>query len=323
MRLVKDRSLSEVSDSEILSIAFEPRKKFIASSAFEEAVLIHRYPFMKLSKKIIHRNNLPINKEEIELYDENQLKYDDQGNIFLKGEILTTKSLNFSKDGKYLIIGYINGDILIYNTISWKKEYELKLPNEICNMHFVQDGKLLFVSLADWNLILIETTNWKIAQEKQLDIQSTGMAILAEDLSTFFIIADKKHVKAIDFDTLEEVANYKGHKTGINMIGLSPDQNILTTCGNDGKLCLFNAKTGDLISYLMGHTDEIHSFIFSEKGDYIVSSSEDQTVRLWDAKTFKCVKIMQSIPNAFAMRRYGDVVIQGNVEGEIQTFKMY
>ena len=122
MRLVKDRSLSEVSNSEILSIAFEPRKKFIASSAFEEAVLIHRYPFMKLSKKIIHRNNLPINEEEIELYDENQLKYDDQGNIFLKGEILTTNSLNFSKDGKYLIIGYSNGDILIYNTISWKKD---------------------------------------------------------------------------------------------------------------------------------------------------------------------------------------------------------
>ncbi len=45
IRISKDRTANEVSQSEIRTISYDSRKKFIAVGAFEEPVLIYRYPY--------------------------------------------------------------------------------------------------------------------------------------------------------------------------------------------------------------------------------------------------------------------------------------
>lgn len=323
MRLLKDRILQEVTASEITSITFEPRKKFIAIGAFEEPILVYRYPYMKLFKKIIHREKIPISDEEISLNPDLKVITGPNEEKYQKGNILSPANILFSKNGAKLIIGYENGDILVYNTQLWKKEFELVLNERITSMNYTKDHTLLFVLLANWTFHLINTKTWKIKETYQLKTPNDGRAIITNDMSKIFAITDKKRISVIDVKTLEEIHMFKAHNSGINMIKLSPDEKMLCSCGNDCKLSLFNLETNELSSYLLGHSDEVHSFAFSQKGDFIVSGSEDNTLRLWDSKTFKCVKIMHDIPNSFVMERYGEILAMGNVEGEICTFKFY
>ncbi|WP_371804506.1 hypothetical protein [Candidatus Lokiarchaeum ossiferum] len=323
MRLLKDRILKEVTASEITSITFEPRKKFIAIGAFQEPVLVYRYPYMKLFKKIIHREKIPITDEEISLNPDLKVIVDPSGDKFKKGNILSPANILFTKNGSKLVIGYENGDILVYNTQLWKKESELILNDKISSMNFIKDNTLLFVLLANWTFHLINTKTWKINKTFQLKTANDGRAVLTNDLKKIYAITDKKRISVIDVSTLEEIHSFKAHNSGINMIKLSPDEDILCSCGNDCKLSLFDLQTNELLSYLLGHSDEVHSFAFSQKGDFIVSGSEDNTLRLWDSKTYKCVKIMHEIPNSFVMERYGELLVMGNVEGDICTFKFY
>jgi len=324
MKLIKDKYVNDLSQSEISCISFEPRKKFLASASYHEAVLLQRYPIMKLFKKIIHREKLPLDpNQDISEIDEKLLKTSASGEQYSKGEIISATHLLFNSAGSQLIIAYINGDISIYDTRLWKKIGDLQVEGQITSMSLTQKGTTLFIGTLDSNLYLISTKTWKVRKQSLLDSANNGRMIITEDLKTLYMVADKKRVRAVDFKTLEEQMVFKGHKSGINMIRLSPDESVLATCGNDGKMCLFDTNTGELLSLLLGHTDEVHACIFSIKGDYIVSSSEDMSVRLWDAATFKCVKIIQGIPNAFAMERYENIIIMGNVDGGLQSFKIF
>lgn len=324
MKLIKDKFVNDLSQSEISCISFEPRKKYLASASYNEAVLLQRYPIMKLFKKIIHREKLSLDpNQDLSEIDKKLLGTTASGEQFLKGDIITSTQLLFNSTGSQLIIAYKNGDISIYDTRLWKKIANLSIEGQITSMSLHQKGAILFVGTLDWNLYLISTKNWKIKETAALETANNGRVIISEDLQTVYMVADKKRVRSVDFKTLEEKMIFKGHKSGINMIRLSPDESILATCGNDGKICLFNTSTGELYPFLLGHTDEVHACVFSPKGDYITSSSEDMTLRLWDATTFKCVKIIQGISNAFAMERYENIIIMGNVDGGLQTLKLF
>ena len=321
IRITKDRTANEVSQSEIRTISYDSRKKLIAVGAFEEPVLIYRYPYLKLFKKITHREKVPLVEGDEFTIDEKSI-VEINGTKFQKGKVLSPIKVLFSQTSPHLIIAYTNGDILIYNIQTWEKQIELILPEPITSVQLAKEGKFLFL-ITNWEINVIETSTWKIIKTKKLEDILIQKAILTEDCKTLFIISDKKRVRSFNYETLEEENVFKGHKSGINMIRLSPDEKTLATCGNDGKISLFNAKSGEFLSFMIGHADEVHSLDFSSNGKYLASSSEDETLRLWDNLTYKCVKIIQNVPNAFTMKIYGDLLIMGTVTGDIFTFKIY
>ncbi|MER3475833.1 MAG: hypothetical protein C4287_03770 [Leptolyngbya sp. ERB_1_2] len=44
---------------------------------------------------------------------------------------------------------------------------------------------------------------------------------------------------------------------------------------------------------MRGHCDRVWSVKFNQDGSMIASGSEDQTIRLWNVNTGKCVKVLQ------------------------------
>ncbi|MCF2140365.1 MAG: hypothetical protein K9W44_09965 [Candidatus Lokiarchaeota archaeon] len=334
MRLLKDRFQKSISGSEIISVAFEPRQKFIASSAFEEPVQVFRYPYMKLFKKIIHREKLPeMNQENALIYmkqtgkiDESQLdklEAIQNNEIKIKGRILTANKVLFTPNGQFLVIGYSNGDLLVYNTRSWKKVMEKEFNSKIIGMRFIKNGSEIIINLANWEILFLNPTTWDVKEHKQISTQNLGEILVNDQKSILNLISDRKRLLILNYKDEKEIFRLKAHNSGINMIRLSPDQKILASCGNDGKICLFNIKTGEMITHLIGHTDEVHAFAFSPKGDYLISSSEDYTLRLWDISTFKCVKVMKNIAAAYTMQVVGQFLVMGNVEGGIMVFKLF
>jgi WD40 repeat protein len=51
------------------------------------------------------------------------------------------------------------------------------------------------------------------------------------------------------------------------------------------------------ISVLSGHTSRITTAKFSPDGNYLASSSNDHTVRIWDVETWECIKILEGHTN--------------------------
>jgi WD40 repeat protein len=332
MQFLKDRKIKDIHEGEIQCLALNETSNFFATCADEEPVLIRKYPFMKLIKKIVHREHIPAEDDELEynLIKNRNVSFDisknneeagDASQKIIKGPIISASKILFSNSGSLFYIGYQNGDLLIFNTKSWEKIIELNLEIGICNIQLSQDESLLYVINLDCDIIIIETTNWEIQEKKQIKTPNTGYGILSQDATTLFTVADKKRVRSIDVTSLDEKLVFKGHKSGINKIRLSPDESMLATCGNDNKICIFDAQTGDLRHLLLGHSDEVYSMVFTSDNQYLISSSEDYTLRLWDLNSYKTIKTLEEVPNARDLLLVKNFLISGNVDGEIRFFR--
>jgi WD40 repeat protein len=92
--------------------------------------------------------------------------------------------------------------------------------------------------------------------------------------------------------TGELVATYQPFADELlNGLAISPDGSLLLV-GRDtwdelpnSLIALVDARTGETLRTLEGHTGFVESIAFSPDGRYALSGSQDQTVRLWEVAT--------------------------------------
>ena len=73
----------------------------------------------------------------------------------------------------------------------------------------------------------------------------------------------------------------------VNSVAYSPDGNTVATASMDSKLQLWDTRTTELKTILIGHTGPVDSVVYSPDGKTIATAGgwKDNTVRLWDAVT--------------------------------------
>ena len=83
----------------------------------------------------------------------------------------------------------------------------------------------------------------------------------------------------------------------ISCIALSGNGDLIVSGSHDQSVHVWDAKTGEQLRELQGHTGCVISVAISPDGNQIVSGSHDLSVRVWDAKTGEQLRELQSYTN--------------------------
>lgn len=75
-----------------------------------------------------------------------------------------------------------------------------------------------------------------------------------------------------------------GHEDDVEMAAFSPDGTRVATCSRDHTLRIFNLS-GECLHVLRGHTADVISVTWSADSAMLVSSSDDGSIRRWEADT--------------------------------------
>jgi len=71
----------------------------------------------------------------------------------------------------------------------------------------------------------------------------------------------------------------------VNSAAFSPDGRAVVAAYNDGTARVWDARTGQGVAVLRGHTKPVHDAAFSPDGRRVVTVGYDGTARVWDART--------------------------------------
>lgn len=90
--------------------------------------------------------------------------------------------------------------------------------------------------------------------------------------------------KSLEIDVKGDEMAEKG-----SVYALGVGRNMLASGGPEKTVRLYDPRTGDKISKLVGHVDNVRAILVDDSGDTILSASGDKTIKLWSIKGGRCM----------------------------------
>lgn len=118
------------------------------------------------------------------------------------------------------------------------------------------------------------------------------------------------------------------HSNFVQGVAFSPNGDFLVSVGSDRAICLFDGKTGEFKTKIVAEDDNhkgaILSVAWSTDSKHFVTSSADQSVKLWDVETRKVTHTWKFGPGTGLTKPYQQVGIvwPNRTDGTIISLSM-
>lgn len=198
-------------------------------------------------------------------------------------------TLGFSPDGKHLVTGSTNCEIIVWDTVYGQPEFKLgRHIDWIKSIKFSPDGNWI-ASGSDDHTVKI----WDIAKREcrqtllghsdyvnALDFSPDGRVLATCD--------SKGQVLLWDVNTGALVNRLQVCAHPIYCISFHASGNLIAVGGFAPEIYVLDIQTGQTVKTLSGHMLHVWALAFNTTGEILVSGSEDKTVKIWDLETGIC-----------------------------------
>eukprot|EP00920_Eleutheroschizon_duboscqi_P025546 GHVT01062852.1.p1 GENE.GHVT01062852.1~~GHVT01062852.1.p1 ORF type:complete len:966 (-),score=220.35 GHVT01062852.1:995-3892(-) len=216
------------------------------------------------------------------------------------------KSVDFHPTEQWVLSGLYSGVIVIhdYTTQTVLKSVEIStLP--IRTARFIAKKQWVVAGGDD---MLLRVYNYNTLEKvKEIEAHSDYIRCTAvhPTLSYLLSAGDDMTVKLWDWERdFCRVASFEGHAHYIMMVAWNPkDPHLFASASLDRSIKVWGVPTGiaaglvmvDTPHYaLLGHERGVNCIEYSPSGDrpYLLSGSDDKTVRVWDYQTKQCLQVL-------------------------------
>jgi WD40 repeat protein len=191
-------------------------------------------------------------------------------------------ALAFSRDGRWLVLGFKGGAIEICDRRSGSVR---RLPDahgkQITMVAFAPEGERFATGSYDSTIKLWEAASGRLLGTLSGHDGKIFCVRFDPSGERLFSGGGDKLVRIWDPSTQKEVGTLAGHTSNVEDLAPSPDGSILATGSMDHTVRLWNVRTRKLLATGEGHTNGIKAVAFSPDGMSFASASIDRTVRLW------------------------------------------
>jgi WD40 repeat protein len=213
------------------------------------------------------------------------------GKVFktLRGHDGMVISLNFSRDGKYLATGGLDGKAIVWNVETGDTVRVIRFADEnnaIFSVDISSDDS--YLATADWGgyVIIWDIKTGKSVQEVSPHDRTAVYQVRFSPNGVYFISAglDRK-LTMTEIDTGEEIRVFTGHTELVNSINFNPGGDKIITAGWDGTVRVWDFMSGLQVLKIRAHQGGVYNAKYDPSGKYIVSGGDDFLVKEWDAAT--------------------------------------
>ncbi len=203
-----------------------------------------------------------------------------------------TECLAYSADGALVAVGRTDRQILIHDAATGKERHVLggKEGFPVQVVAFSPNRKLLASAGAGYTVRLWNLDTGKeeqrLGKDLQPALQDRGFIIETRYLAfsasgrTLTAIRSNGNLHQWDVTTGKLLRSLNGPPAPI--VTSSPDGTLVASGLWEGKVVLWDARTGAEVRQLIGHQGQVTALAFSPDGKQLASGSADTTILLWD-----------------------------------------
>jgi WD40 repeat protein len=217
------------------------------------------------------------------------------------------RAIAVSKTGQLVAVGGADQTVRVYQLADAKELAAVKAPGEVRTLGFTPNslalvGGTVGKTLDAWGTPF--TPGQALPKDFLTLVQSFTTADLLND---FTIAADNASIysagqdKAMHVWKLASPTPTRNFNYGNNVdaVAFQPKSNLIAAAGHDGKLRLFdlvkNAQVKDITAHIRDVNKQqvaqpIYSLTFSADGKQVLTSSYDNSLKLWDAASGNLIK---------------------------------
>jgi WD40 repeat protein len=272
--------------------------------------------------------------------------------------------IELTKDSSRAIIGLSNGSIRVIDTktsktikkiasVSTKIHSIAMIPNSLNLITTSDDGSIKILNL-DKKHYLTKNINLYEAIEK-LTIDCSGNYITVSSFSGIITTLDIDTLKPVnkfktnppsnlialninskkllttynnkiniwDLTTCRIEKNYKINNTYIDKIILYKDDKS-AIISNEGNLIFFSFEESKIITVIKAHYMNINFITFDNSFKYFATASNDNTIKIWDFKSLKCIKTMLELSPVMniAFNKNATQILSTSTNGYIKVWEI-
>ncbi|BBE08990.1 Putative uncharacterized protein [Mycoavidus cysteinexigens] len=190
----------------------------------------------------------------------------------------------YSSDGKSCAMGFEEGEIDVYDTLSWAKIHTLRgHTNSVSSVVYSPSGTQLASRSRENTVRLWDAPSGQAGPT--LRGHTNWVSSVAYSPSGAQLASGSWDHTVRLWDALSGQAGptLRGHTNWVNSVAYSPRGTQLASGGVDSTVRLWDAPSGQAGLTLRGHTNSVNGIAYSPNGAQLASGSSDHTVRLWDA----------------------------------------
>jgi WD40 repeat protein/class 3 adenylate cyclase len=215
------------------------------------------------------------------------------------GNTAEQSALEYSPNGSRIATGGENGTAIVWDAETGQPLLRIAgHSGGVTSVAFTPDGSALLTGSREtttriWDVTVGGERDWVTVPGPALRIAGVEFS---PDGSTFAIPADPSGVTIRDTETGEVESKLTGHDALLWDLSFSPDGRLLAGAPGTGirsrapenrTVPVWDLRTGELVTSLEGHQEEVTAVEFSPDGRSIVTSSYDGTLRSWDTATWQ------------------------------------
>jgi WD40 repeat protein len=215
------------------------------------------------------------------------------------GATAPLRSVAISKNGLLVAAGGVDQSVRIYQFADAKELGSVKIAGEVQALGFTPNNLALVASTAAKTLQAVEVpfaAGQPLAMEFLRPVQSfTPAGVLAN----FAIAADNASIYSAGGDKAMHVWNLASpaptrnfaYGTNVDAVAFQPNGTLLAAAGHDGKVRFFdlvkNAQAKEINAHIRmvqknNVPQPVYSLAFSPEGKQLLTSSYDNSIKLWD-----------------------------------------
>jgi WD40 repeat protein len=199
----------------------------------------------------------------------------------------THASIDFSPDGRWLVVAPHSGELFLFDTRSGQTVWssgEGRTDVLIINpVSFSRDGKYVLNGSREGMMRVLEAASGQLVREFHVAQEPVGPLALDLPGDRLFCGGIGK-IDVWDWRTGEPIMTMTGHAGYVSKLALLPDGRRLISAGADATVRLWDTSSGRQVMVIGRHDGPVATIAVSHDGATIATGGYDNSLRLWETR---------------------------------------